>query len=206
MDKYLKIANQCASFLSDDLPPRVESPEATPNTQHYDFNSPAGDMDEVRDISDSYHVQTANLRLDLPRDFEVDREEETLEIYYENNMHKILHVDPKSANYQDVVHDMGEGLMCESVFQSSQHKNKAVKKPVVDRPDHKLDPVAMRQHWPEVAAAMKKELKTWIDLGCIARKPFIKPYRNLSERITRHPIESLIKSHKSPYHCLTIKP
>ena len=128
-------------------------------------------MDEVRDISDSYHVQTANLRLDLPRDFEVDREEETLEIYYENNMHKILHVDPKSANYQDVVRDMGGGLMCESVFKSSQHKNKAGKKPVVDRPDQNLDPVAMRQHWPEVAAAMKKELKTWIDLGCIARKP-----------------------------------
>ena len=61
--------------------------------------------------------------------------------------------------------------MVEEVFRTSQHKNKANKKPVVDRPDHNLDASEMRKHWPEVAAAMKKELKTWVDLGCIARKP-----------------------------------
>ena len=170
MQKALKIANECASFLSDDLPPQVESEGNIPSGSHYEFNASAGDMDEVRDISDVYHVQTANLRLDLPRDFEIEREEESLEIYYENNMHKILAVDPKSEGYQDLIKDMGGGLMCENVYRTSQHKNKANKKPVVDRPDQNLDPVAMRKHWPEVAAAMKKELKTWIDLGCIQRK------------------------------------
>ena len=84
-----------------------------------------GDMNEVRDISDFYHVQTANLRINEHRDYELDREEDVIELYYENNMHKILAIDPKSADYQDIIMTVSDNLVYENIYKSSKHKNKA---------------------------------------------------------------------------------
>ena len=50
-------------------------------------------------------------------------------------------------------------------------RNKAFNPAVVDRADHNVGPDEIHKHWPEVAAAMKEELKTWVDMGCISRKP-----------------------------------
>ena len=61
-------------------------------------------------------------------------------------------------------------MVCEQVFKASKHKNKAFKKAVVDRKDHNLSPSEISQNWAEVAAAMQKELKTWVEMGCICRK------------------------------------
>ena len=60
--------------------------------------------------------------------------------------------------------------MVERVYRASKHANKKHKKAVVDRVDSNLTPEQIRQRWPEVVAAMKKELETWIQLKCISRK------------------------------------
>ena len=139
-------------------------------------NLPDDDIDVFCDVSKShlaeavttqlsYNVIAANVRANLPRDYMLDAQDD-FEIYYEGDMHKLLQqedtpmVTPKPGEY-----------LVEHVYKSSsKHKNKAKKKPVVDRADSDLTAADQAAHWPEVAAAMKNELATWIEYACISRK------------------------------------
>ena len=46
-----------------------------------------------------------------------------------------------------------------------------VRQAVVKRDDDLLTPQQLKENWPEVQAAMLKELKTWADLKCFSRRP-----------------------------------
>ena len=139
-------------------------------------DSPTDDHDIFEDVDPkqladaitsqlSYNVIAANVRAGLPRDYMLDTEDE-FEIYYEGDMHKILQQDDAP-----MVTPQPDEYLVEHVFKaSSKHKNKAKKKPVVDRADSDLTAADQAAHWPEVAASMKKELKTWLEYACISRK------------------------------------
>ena len=113
----------------------------------------------------SYNVIAANVRAGLPRDFMLDAEDD-FEIYYEGDMYKLLQQDDMPL----VIPEQGEYLVEHVYKSSSKHKNKAKKKPVVARADSDLTAADQAAHWPEVAASMKKELKTWLEYECISRK------------------------------------
>ena len=46
----------------------------------------------------------------------------------------------------------------------------SVRKQIVKRDDDILSPQQVKDHWPEVSAAMLKELQTWAKLKCFSRK------------------------------------
>jgi hypothetical protein len=124
-------------------------------------------MSEVMGVNSHYHLFAANVRAGRPPGEDIDREEEFLEIYYESPMHKLMCLEDHER-----VHPQDGEYAVEHVYKAaSKHKNKAFKKAVVDRPDSNLTPQDSRAHWPEVAAATKKELATWVEMGCIQRKP-----------------------------------
>ena len=164
-----KEANHYCNLLSDiSTTASCTSNSDEGESQMADFFSdtdPISNMPEVPDTNLAYNVIAANVRAGLPKDHKLDAED-SFEIYYEGNMHKILQQD--DPNFL-VVPKENEYLV-EQVFASSKHKNKAKKKPVVERADHDLSAEEQKQHWPEVAAAMKKELQTWLEYGCISRK------------------------------------
>ena len=74
---------------------------------------------------------------------DIDREEEVLEIYYENGMHKLMQSDPADR----VSPITEETMVYEQVFESSRHKNKSFKKAVVERKDQNLSPTEINQNW-----------------------------------------------------------
>ena len=163
LTEMVKEANKFSNILSDDLPTK-------PETSHTDSNPEATYLPvlthEELSVPSDYHLVAANVRCgNAPRPCQ-DTDDEVLEIYYENSMHKVLQLDP-----EDRVEPASGEYVVERVYKSSsKHKNKAKKKAVVQRADHDLSSEETKQHWPEVIAAMKKELETWIKMGCISRK------------------------------------
>ena len=168
MMKALKEANHYASVMSDDLSTTYTS-DSEPESDSFSYFSdePPGSMQVALNAPDDYHVMSANVSVSLHAHSELDRQEDVLEIYYEHGMHKIMRLDPADR----VSPTMEEPMVCEQVFKASKHKNKAFKKAVVERKDHNLSPSEINSNWTEVAAAMQKELKTWVEMGCICRKP-----------------------------------
>jgi hypothetical protein len=57
----------------------------------------------------------------------------------------------------------------ERVF-ATQIEHNDVRRAVVKRDDDVLTEEQIRKEWPAIQAAMQKELQTWVDLKCIARK------------------------------------
>merc|ERR1712037_824241 len=49
--------------------------------------------------------------------------------------------------------------------------NNRVKAQVIQRDDALLTAAETKERWTEVSAAMDKELRTWVKLGCVSRKP-----------------------------------
>ena len=168
MMKALKEANHYASIMSDDLSTTYTS-DSEPESDSFSYFSdePPGSMQVALNAPDDYHVMSANVSVFLHAHSELDRQEDVFEIYYEHGMHKIMRLDPADR----VSPTMEEPMVCEQVFKASKHKNKAFKKAVVERKDHNLSPSEINSNWTEVAAAMQKELKTWVEMGCICRKP-----------------------------------
>jgi hypothetical protein len=163
-----KEANIYSAILSDDLSTTApsESADSEDFSVEADSFEPLGDWDDVESIPSYYHLMAANVRAGLPTKHALDAEEETVELYYEGPMYKLLALDPEDR----VVPGQDEILMENIYKSSSKHKNKAAKKAVVERKDHDLSKEEQTKHWPEVAASMKKELATWVELKCISRK------------------------------------
>ena len=181
MEKAIKEANKYATYLSDTMSTSVGSTDTSPETSdvetdmlrdeywHQSWNDSGSsfyllDLPVPADVPECYHEISANMKADLPPTKWC--EEDCIEIFYENHMHKILRLTP-----EDRVYPADDELVCETIYKASKHKGKVNKTAVVDRPDAVLTPEEVRTHWPEVVAAMKKELETWIDLQCICRKP-----------------------------------
>jgi len=171
-------ANKCCSQFSEDLPTTAGesgSEESPYDCDSSDEDTPPGDFSIASEVPDNYHITAYNVRREVEPEIDVDAEEEYLEIYYKGDMAKL----PQLSMEDREGFPGKDEYLVEKVFRAlpektprtSKHKNKQFKKAVVDRADHILTPQETKDHWPEVIAAMKKELETWVKLKCISRKP-----------------------------------
>ena len=112
------------------------------------------------EYNNSYHIVAGNVRSDLPPNYYLDEEYDHVELYYEGDAHKLAY----QGKDQTVVPGPGESL-CVQMYLGGK------KQVVVQRDDSNLSNDDVKKHWPEVAAAIQKELETWVAHNCISRKP-----------------------------------
>ena len=171
LEAATKEACKYCAYFSDDLSTEVGSEDESLTSGG--MSAAAGedefseeDVYDLGNIPSNYHLIAANIRDGFDKNKDIDVEENCVEVFYENQMHKIM-----SLPIDEIVEPKSDEYVVEHVYKSSQHKNKSNKKAVVERADSDLSAEDQRKHWPEVAAAMKKELETWVTLKCISRKP-----------------------------------
>ena len=170
-------AQQCCLQYGDDLPTRDNVGRSIPKDGPGDdvpwHHEPAyylshlfGDQ-ETATHNNSYHIVAANQRADLPPNYDLDTEEDFIELCYEGHAHKLAY-----QNDQPTVVLPGEGEhLCAQIYKASTSKHKpGDKKVVVDRDDALLTKEEVQQHWAEVCSAIQKELETWVKHRCISRK------------------------------------
>ena len=164
--QYVREANRCANLYASDLNSDIDP--ATPELYTYckPYSEDVGvSLDYAFYVPSHYADLKSNLENKLPLSTGLLKEEPEFEIYYENQMHKLLAL---SNEDQEIVPT--NSFYIEHVFKASKHKNKSNKKKVVDRADHELTSDEIKSHWPEVMSAIKKELETWLKYNCISRK------------------------------------
>ena len=115
------------------------------------------------EYDNSFHVLAANHRAGLPRSHGPEQHDDHVELYFDGPAHKLAY-----QGDEDSVITPSEGEQLVTIY-ARKHKP-GQKRIVVDREDSTLSTQEVHSHWPDVAAAMQKELETWAKLNCFSRK------------------------------------
>ena len=107
-----------------------------------------------------YHLIAANVRADLPLDYDLYDSPDHIEISYDNFMWRTIPDVPREPN-------PGEAVIVRIYLSKSVPGGRIVN---VERDDDLLTPAEIKQHKDEVDAAMLKELQTWAKFGCFSRR------------------------------------
>ena len=111
--------------------------------------------------SNDYHLVAANVRAGKPKDWYSREDEEFVELYFCGDAYKLAYQGDQET---PIFPAAGESLLVREHFLSGK------KQVVVERDDNDLTAQETKQHWPEVAAAIQKELETWASHKCMSRK------------------------------------
>ena len=128
------------------------------DNDHFSYLSQ--DYEDDVEYNNSYHIVAGNVRAGLPPDHQLDEEYDCVELYYEGDAWKLANQGKDPL----VIPGAGETL-CVQMYLGGK------KQVVVQRDDSNLSNDDVKKHWPEVAAAIQKELETWVAHNCISRKP-----------------------------------
>ena len=115
-------------------------------------------LDPHVDAIPNYHVIAANLRADLPSDYELDPDPDYVEVHYADYMWRTIPDVPREPEPEEAV--------IERIYLGKPGKRIVN----VERDDDLLTPEEVKLHEDEVKAAMLKELVTWAKHKCFSRR------------------------------------
>ena len=124
------------------------------------------ECDTEHELDSLHHVMKANLRANLPADYNLDSDEGYVEYYYEGDAHKLCRL----ADGEEPIEVGSDEGLCVRVYFSGP-RVKEVRKQVLKRDDALVTKEELQVHEKEVQAAIQKELETWVKHGCISRRP-----------------------------------
>ena len=156
------LASYCCLEYSNDLECSVSSaPDYDTINDSLIVNDSLTYLTDGEDYSNNYHLIAANVRAGLPSDYNLDEEIDRVDLYFEGDAHKLAYQDGRP---DPVTPGDNEVLLVQDYFKKTN------KKVVVERDDANLTKDEETKHWPEVAAAIQKELETWVKYKCVSRK------------------------------------
>ena len=124
------------------------------------------ECDAEHDVDSLHHVMMANLRANLPIDYNLDDDEGFIEYFYEGDAYKLCRLFDDEPPME-----VGpDEELCVRVYFNGP-KVKEVRKQVVKRDDALVTKEELQVHEKEVQAAIQKELDTWVKHECISRRP-----------------------------------
>ena len=162
MQQAADIASYCALEYCDDLECTVSSTADIDDMERdLTVNDSFSYLTDGEYYSNTYHLIAANVRANLPPDYNLYEDIDCVELYFEGDAYKLAYQEGRA---DPVVPGPGETLLVQDYFKKNN------KKVVVERDDAILTKEEEQKHWPEVAAAIQKELETWVKYKCVSRK------------------------------------
>ena len=162
LQQAANLASFCCLEYCDDLECAVGSvPDYDTINDNLILNDSLSYLTDTEEYSNNYHIVAANVRAGLSPDHNIDEDIDCVELYFEGDAYKLAY---QGGRPDPVTPGANEVLLVQDFFKKTN------KKVVVERDDANLTKDEEQKHWPEVAAAIQKELETWVKYKCVSRK------------------------------------